>query len=417
MRVGCLKPRFQGLSITSNFIFTRMNFLEELQFILPWYILRNQRPFFYVRRWLQMAIEQGLDAKLRAVRSERYLMQSVAKKALPDERVSTCLRLVTNSQNVQVWKHLKTQKAFYNGLMVCGSLWHCPICAAKISEKRRLELKQAFEYYETVEKGHIAFLTLTFKHVRSDSLKDILDKFTLASRKLKSGRAYQDIKNDMGIDGTIKGLEVTYSDANGFHPHSHEVIFYKNKCDLRKIKNRLWGLWINALNKFGLTAIKKRGITLQTGSDANDYMSKFGQGHWTLDREMTKAHIKKGKDKDSLTPFDFLKFYLDTDKIRYLKLFQEYAKVFKGKRQLVWSRGLKQKLLIVDKSDEQLATEKLEDADLLGLIDYEDWKLILKYDYRSKLLDLVEQFGYETGLKLIFNRINKLKKDISKDAI
>lgn len=359
-----------------------------------------------------MALDQGLQDKMRAIRSERYLMQSVAKMAIPDERVSTCLRFVNNQSNVQVWKHLKTEKAFYNGLMVCGSVWHCPICASKISEKRRLELKQAFETYQNVEKGHMAFLTLTFSHNRFDSLKEILDKFTLASRKFKSGTPYQNLKNDMCIEGTVKGLEVTYSDSNGFHPHSHEVIFYKKKCDLRKIRKRMWGLWINACSACGLTATEKYGLTLQNGQDASDYISKFGKGNWTLEQEMTKAHIKQGKNKESLTPFDFLKFYLMTEKPRYLKLFKEYAEVFKGKRQLVWSKGLKDKLLIEEKTDGELATEKLEDADLLGLITYDEWKLILKYDYRAKLLDVIEKFGFEDGLKIIFNRIKRLKGDI-----
>ena len=71
----------------------------------------------------------------RAIRFERYAMQSVAKDLLPNERVKICLRHVAGD-NVEVRKHLKTEKAFYSGLMVCGSVWMCPVCASKISERR-----------------------------------------------------------------------------------------------------------------------------------------------------------------------------------------------------------------------------------------------------------------------------------------
>ena len=351
-----------------------------------------------------MATVVDINDKLRAIRSERYAMQSVARKALPNERVSKCLRLVNNKTQVEVWKHLKTEKAFYNGLLVCGSVWSCPICASKISEKRRLELKHAFDTYKTEKKGNIAFLTLTFSHTKFDSLEEILDKFTQASRKFKSGKAYQTIKKTMGIEGTIKGLEVTYSENNGFHPHSHEVIFYKNQCELALIKQKFWSLWENACQTHGLKTSEQYGLTLQTGEDANDYLSKFGTGNWTLEQEMTKAHIKQGKNEKSLTPFDFLKWYLMTEENKYLRLFQEYAAVFKGKRQLVWSRGLKEQLAIAEKSDEELVKEKLEQADLLGLLTYDEWKLILKNDSRAQLLDAVEKFGFDFAVKIILGK-------------
>ena len=45
---------------------------------------------------------------------------------------------------IQIMKGIHN-KAFYQGLMSCGGIWTCPVCAAKISERRRQELKQAIE--------------------------------------------------------------------------------------------------------------------------------------------------------------------------------------------------------------------------------------------------------------------------------
>ncbi|MGG5741073.1 hypothetical protein [Bacillus cereus group sp. IBL03679] len=83
------------------------------------------------------------------------------------------------------------------------------------------------------------------------------------------------------------------------------------------------------LEKFGLSTSYKYGLDLQDGDEAQNYLSKHGT--WGLDQKLSKAYIKKAKN-DSMTPFDFLRRYLEEDDERYLKLFREYAECFKGKR-------------------------------------------------------------------------------------
>ncbi|MEB9886004.1 protein rep [Bacillus paranthracis] len=351
--------------------------------------------------------QRQLDKKLRLSRTERYVCQSVAKKALPNERVSKCLSmLVPGSSNVPVWEHKKTKKAFYKGLVVCGSVWNCPVCAAKISERRRKELQRAFHMHKN-DGGYIALLTLTFSHKKNDKLEDSLKKFGEATTNFFGGRAYNNIRNDMGLIGRIRVFEITYG-RNGFHPHAHVALFYKNDVNLKNIKKTMYPLWKKACLKAGLTTSDKHGLDLQAGDKAQEYLAKHGT--WSLEQEMSKAHIKKAKN-DSMTPFDFLRQYLETDDKKYLILFREYASCFKGKRQLQWSPGLKQKFEIDDKTDEQVAKEKIDEADLLGLIDYELWKRILKYDNRSYFLDLCEKYDFETAVSIMYEyKFDKNKK-------
>lgn len=348
-----------------------------------------------------------LDNKLKEIRSERYLCQAVARQAIPKERVSKCLRLINNSTQLQVWQHKKTEKAFYNGLLVCGSVWHCPICAAKISERRRLELKQAYDLH-LAEGGKIALLTLTFSHKKTDKLKDTILKFGQATKKFMSGKAYQKIRDTMNIIGRVRCFEVTYGN-NGFHPHTHTLIFYKNDVDLKQIKIQMYNLWEKSCNKYGLSVKEKYGLDLQEGDKAQDYMSKHGT--WSLEQEMSKSHIKKGK-LGSLTPFDFLREYIQTEDEKLIKLFQEYAECFKGKRQLQWSQGLKKQFIIEEKTDEDLAKEKTEEADLLGLISYDEWKIILKYELRTKVLDYCENFGFEKAIKLVKSEVQRYEENV-----
>lgn len=345
--------------------------------------------------------KNALDEKLRLVRSERYACQSVARKAVPKERVCMCLRKV-NGSNVEVHRHIKTDKAFYSGLWVCSSVWLCPVCAAKISERRRLEMEQGFKFHKE-EGGKIAMLTLTFRHKKTDRLKDTMAKFAEATKKFMSGKAYNTIRLEMGLIGRIRVFEVTYG-KNGFHPHIHMALFYMNDVDLKRIEKRMFSLWEKACLKVGLSANEKHGLDLQPGEEAEKYLSKHGT--WSLGQELSKSHIKKAKN-ESMSPFDFLRKYLEEENEKYLKLFKEYAECFKGKRQVQWSPGLKERYLIIEKTDEQLATEQTEQADILGMLTYEDWKVILRKDARAKFLDCVEKYNFDIACEIVLGKEKK----------
>lgn len=369
-----------------------------------------------------MAINKGLnvdlDEKLRLARTERYACQSVAKKALPNERVGICLRNrilkrgEDKYEDIKVWQHRKTHKAFYSGLAVCGSVWTCPVCAVKISERRRMEIKQAFEMHKQ-EGGKIALLTLTFSHQKNDRLSDLMHSFGQATQKLFRGKAFDEIRNEMDLLGRIRVYEVTYG-FNGFHPHTHIALFYKNDADLDLIKKRMYKLWEKACLKVGLVTSQKHGLDLQDGQEAEAYISKHG--NWSLEQELSKSHIKKAKT-DSMTPFDFLREYFKNEDEKYLKLFKEYAECFKGKRQIQWSPGLKKRFVVDEKSDDELAKEKIEEADVLGMINYQDWRLILKSESRSKLLDRIEKYGFDLALRMTLKKESSLAEDSQENEI
>lgn len=327
-------------------------------------------------------------------RIERYLLQSVARKAIPKERVSICFRRRLPAQEAQVWKHQKTQKCFYGGLSVCGSVWTCPVCAAKISEQRRTELRQALGAHKA-ESGHVAMLTLTFSHKKTDKLKDTIVFFQKSVERFRSGGRYKSVMDKLGLIGSIRAMEITYG-SNGFHPHVHILLLYRNESDLKEVENKLFRLWHLACDANDLVTQKKYGLTLKDGKKAEGYVSK-----WGLEEEMTKSHSKKGR-ADSLTPFDFLRKFVETDDTKYLALFEQYTYAMKGKRQLSWSKGLKGQFLIEDKSDEELALEKKEKADLLAEIDYDTWKWILRLEKRGEFLKLVESHGYESAMDIFY---------------
>ena len=335
-----------------------------------------------------------LFQRQKEVRAERYAMQSIAKDLLPNERVKICLRNII-ANNVEVRNHLKTNKAFYSGLMICGSVWICPVCAAKISEKRKNELYKATTAHK-LEGGYLSMLTLTIRHKRTDVLETLLKAFNSATSKMMTTKQYHEIRQEMGIIGRVKALEVTHG-KNGWHPHAHIVIFHENETDLKKMQKRMYKLWNSACKKFDLSTTESYGIDLQGADHVQAYLSKHGS--WSIEQEMTKSHIKRGRDSN-MTPFDLLRDVLQNDDDYSKELYKEYALAFKGKRQLHWSRGLKEHFSITDKTDEELAKEKVEQADILGLLTSHQWKEIIRSNQRAQLLDNIEKYGFDIGLSV-----------------
>jgi hypothetical protein len=67
----------------------------------------------------------------------------------------------------------------------------------------------------------------------------------------------------------------------------------------------------------------------------------------------------------------------------------------KGKAQLFWTPGLKGKVGVEEKTDEQLAEETQDNADLLALLGREHWVCVVKNKARAEILDIAEGAGIE----------------------
>ena len=116
---------------------------------------------------------------------------------------------------------------------------------------------------------------------------------------------------------------------------------------------------------------------------------------------MTKAHIKKGKAGGE-TPHDLLRAVLaDKNDKQAMALFAEFAKAFKGKRQLSWSNGLKARFGLADKNDEELAAELEDNAELLGLLTPDQWRDVLKVKARATVLELAASAGWPAVQKFL----------------
>lgn len=369
-----------------------------------------------------------LRVKLRLLRVERFRLLSAARSVLigagqqaglehPHNFHRTAKCKAVNHGQVSVNLDPKHGAASFGGLVTCGSVWTCPVCSVKIQERRRAEIQQGIDW-AYAEGFQPVMVTLTFPHGRHDKLGRLLEQQADALRRMRSGKQWVGVKEDLGYQGLIRSLEVTLGD-HGWHPHTHELWFISKhttrfnspsdevKAEVQAIRLKVLARWEAACVAAGLLlpakvdAFREYGIHVKGWCSAGDYLAKQDDSrNWGVDREMAKATSKAGNKVKGLHPFSLLTNVVAGDR-RAGRLFLAYALAMKGKRQLFWSPGFKARVGVGEKTDEELAVEERENADVLGLISLPDWRLILRYEKRAAVLDAAETGGWPAVVTLL----------------
>lgn len=354
---------------------------------------------------------QGPQKDLVKTRLERFALQSVVRRILPNSRTANCLRLRQKNANVEVYRSAQHGRAHYGGLQTCASVWACPVCSAKIAERRRQELKHLIAAHREAG-GSVLFITRTAPHSRTDALGDLLAQLAKAEASYKAHRDYKALAKSLGVVGTVKATEVTYGEANGFHPHVHELVFITGDADIAQVEDALFEVWKAAASRAGFRSPSRaHGLTVQHGDYADKYVSK-----WGLESEMTQWHRKRGR-ASSLTPFDLLRWYLADDDERAAYLFRIYAEEFRGRHQLQFSRGLKKLYALVDVSDEELAARQDDDAQLLGRLSVEEWRAVVSHDQRGALLEVAALRGWEGVQDMLRGLLKRMSSERNDEHI
>lgn len=310
------------------------------------------------------------------------------------------------------------------GLLVCGSVWACPVCAAKITEGRRLEVRHAVAEHRA-QGGEVYLLTVTFPHGRMDRLvteKNELgerfgrpgsfDLLRSAMRKFHGGRAIKVLREHFGFVGSITAKEVTYG-VNGWHPHGHSLWFAAAGNDVEKMQADLSVLWRRACVLAGLDEPSPEyGLRVSVGN-VDEYVSK-----WGADSELTKWHMKRGRpDLDrgglcGLTPWDLLSIAAEAEPVfvrpglvlppvTAAGLFREFVDATHGSAQLYWSAGLKDRYGVSEFSDRELAERREADEQLLGSLTFGQWRVIDDAGRLPEFMTLVDSAGFSAALQAV----------------
>lgn len=315
--------------------------------------------------------------------TQRYRLLDVARELLPDYRVSRCLHIPIPGKSIEIWQETKTAHAHLQGVGRCGSGWVCPVCASKIAMGRAAEIQEAIE--KAKERGlSIIFVTLTARHSRGDTLSDNLAGLKNTLRFMRKGRAWGNLRRDLGIIGQVDGVEVTWGFSAGWHPHFHTAYFVQKSPDVTLLEGEIFKQWENALSKYGFTCEREYGVKVLLGGEyLSDYMAK-----WGLKTELTSRE-KSGR-QGNYSPFQLLALY-EAGEHWAGGLYQEYAEATKGLSLMRWGRGLRDDLGMGEEvNDQELAeAEVTEGAVKLATLAYNDFRRLIYSGRRGVIGELL----------------------------
>jgi Replication protein len=340
---------------------------------------------------LRTGLEKDQASQSAERRLQRYSLQSAARELLPRERVACCLRLpIPDAGTIDIYRNPEYSRTSFGGLQVCASVWVCPVCSSKITERRRVDLASGVQFWREQAGGFLLLVTYTLRHNMGDSLESLLSGLLWAFERVHKGGWWTRFQDKHRIYGKIRALEVTHGDR-GWHPHMH-CLYFIGSGDLPAVNGFEFALkvrWITLLQMRHYDATWEHGVDVRISDESiAEYIAKWGhEPRWTMEHEMTKSPSKVGKWHNK-TAFQLLSEYNEGNSASG-RLFVQYAANFKGKSQLHWSRGLRSLLhLDADKSDETLAKEREKGAALWAQLTREQWRVILGNDARAEIVRL-----------------------------
>lgn len=317
-------------------------------------------------------LERDPRAERKKRRRERWQVQAgLRRHHLCSERVGACGHRRVSSE-VLVRRSVRerddgttVQCAHFSGLLQCGSVWECPICAAKIRGERAAEVRQAAR-----EWGHgtLYMLTLTVRHNMGNDLEQVRRGVADAYRRFIRGAAWERIAEAAGVEHWIRALEVTHG-SNGWHPHLHVLWFCEvplDEAERDELAQRMRHRWAECVvRELGQRARPNgHGVDLRPCHDA-DYIAKFAL-------ELVDPAAAKAAARGHRTPWAIAVGASQGD-VRDGWLWQQYCRGIKGARMLTWSRGLKAFAGLEERDDQDLAEEEPDDASTVAVLPSGVW--------------------------------------------
>lgn len=217
---------------------------------------------------------------------------------------------------------------------------------------------------------------------------------------------------------------MTYTQENGWHPHYHVLLFLERRplspAEVGEIEGELREIWQKSLSCVDGFADLEHGVTVKsdhifeiadyitskTSGNIADYAEYQGEkgaeqrlngDEWGISEEVTKTHLKEAH-RGGKSPNQLLMDYLWGDK-HAGRLWKDYAEVFKGKKFLDSTPGLRAKLDELkeqyeddlDELRQQGELEQVPEWQALAHLGPEAFKQVVRYQIIQWLLAEVRE--------------------------
>lgn len=302
------------------------------------------------------------------------------------------------------------------GVVTCDQRL-CPPCASRIGRREATQIADTLAVHrDTVYRpelarygfdggGHALLATFTLRHHLGQSLLFLLGVVGYAWERVITGGGYAKLASEFGIVGWIRSLEITWSRANGWHPHIHMLVLVDSPMSQERAEHLgllLFAPWQRAVRRKGADALVERGVDVKL-CDLGDmssgvlgaYLSKVGH-------EVAGAANKSGRDVESFSMSGLLNEVIETYEYTAFRAWQELEFTIAGKRRkfLTWSGAAQDMRARAghgcrDKTDEELAAEDDLKSDDLIAIEREGWPRVVP------VLEQIFRVGETNGIEAV----------------
>lgn len=319
--------------------------------------------------------------------------------------------------SVHVDSNPNKQNSKLSGVQTCGSVWACPVCSKRIAIQRGKEI--GFTIDKMIETGHIPLMmTNTASHKIDTHLPTFVDKFGEAWRMFTQHRQWRKLKKALGIKHSIKAIECTHSNNNGFHHHQHGILFahadaVNQFTDGQAMDwiEQVTELWLHCLRANGLSGNAEHALDVQMSGDVKkDYLAKLGMSDddtTNLDYELTAYSTKDYKGRNIWSILNSARVGNEQSR----KLYIQYVEAYDGKNWITYSRGLKDLVGLEDMPDESVAEdESLDVCDYIPLIEISDADYAPVRHFRA-YGELLEISATTRDAKLVQDWLRELREE------
>lgn len=395
----------------------------------------------------------NLDKFEKPIREKRYRIQEFIQKndLVPGEYIEEQVDLKTGEitdgyyhkstvcrcgnaigGKVHLNKNTEFGNCNFSGIATCNSVWACPVCRAKIVNRRAKALDEIFK--NGVEKGYkFHMLTFTFSHGKTENLAELYGSSNLrtglsgAFTKFRQSRKWaKEFKSEIELIGDVRAVEITWGKKNGFHPHIHLVTVSKHGFNIKEWEKKLLKQWQKNCRSSGIGIPNERGLKIDrvNSSEMITYLTK-----WSVGSELSSESVKNAKSGNhSIAELELM---LIDDFHRSMRLqgfscervagiLKGYYSAMKGQKQLVFggSKGWRKELLNenIDVFDEGLSSDELIDEGVSVVCEFENklYQALKKAGVLTEIIEKAESVKSNTLDEFKINAFKAVKSIIER---
>lgn len=279
-------------------------------------------------------------------RLSNYLKRESLRGFTSVERVAKCG--VTRFSQVTIQRY--KGRAFFKGLITCGSVHLCPPCSDKILTRRATEARKAAQSW--FDRGGYLY-SATFTLPNAKGLQNLFKVSREAWSAVVAGKAWQADKEKLGVLGYLLAQEVKFTAQQEWNHHFH-ILFFADRPvgpdELKEWHARLVSRWIRRALRSNVVVSPDAQSIDEVRHSQKDFIRALS--YLFKDSAGSVQPLSS-----SLSMSELLSAAIANSHSWAREAWSEWERASKGKAKVRYSHGLKERLGIQEKPEKLVLEE------------------------------------------------------------